>query len=57
MADPDGTLIRQFEVKTLLFTVAKRVTYVIGKDRRILYVERGLSAIDPSEAVAACPLF
>ena len=57
IADEQGELIRLFKVKMPLITVAKRVTYVVGEGRKILHVERGSHAIDPSEAIAACPLF
>lgn len=57
VADSDGTIIKAFGVKTPLFTLAKRVTFVIGKARKILLVVTGKAALDPSGAAAACQLW
>ena len=34
--------------------LAKRVTYVVGKDGRIAYIAEGGDAMDPAGAKAAC---
>jgi hypothetical protein len=39
-----------------LLGVAKRVTFVVGAGRKVLSVEEGSDAIDPSGAVVACSL-
>ena len=57
VADTEGSLTRQFEVKTPFLTLAKRVTFVIGKGREILHVDSGGRAIDPSGAAEACALY
>jgi peroxiredoxin len=36
--------------------VANRATYVIGQDGVVTQIVTGGDAIDPSSAVAACPL-
>ncbi len=43
-------------MKTPIVTFAKRTTFVIGKDRKVLSVETGSDAIDPSAAVTACSI-
>lgn len=57
VADSKGELTRLFGVKTPLVTFARRFTFVIGKGRKILHVESGGSAIDPSSAAEACSLY
>ena len=44
------------DVKTLLFNAAKRVTYVIGENRRVEYIQTGLGAINPQGAIGSCKL-
>ncbi len=57
VADPDATLIRLFGVKTPLIKIAKRVTFVIGRGRKVLHVESGGDAIKGKGAAEACSLF
>lgn len=57
VSDPAGELIRNFGVKTPLVTFAKRTTFVIGKERKILYVDHGNDSIDSSKAASACSLY
>lgn len=57
MADAGGALTRQYGVKTPLVNFARRYTFVIGKDREVLHVDSGGSAIDPSGAMQACSLY
>ena len=56
VADEDGRIVKLMDVKTLLFTTAKRVTYVVGQDGRIQYVQKGLGAISPKGAIGSCKL-
>ena len=53
MPDPDLTLVRAFGAKMMLLSMAKRVTFVIGKGREILWVGSGRQAFDPSGAINA----
>ncbi len=39
-----------------VFGVAKRITFVVGTDRKILHIEEGSDALDPSGSIASCPL-
>lgn len=57
VSDPKADLIRSFGVKTPLVTFAKRTTFVIGKDRVVLYVEHGKSAVNAGGAAEACSLW
>lgn len=43
-------------MKGFLFSIAKRVTFVIGPGRKVLSIQEGGEAIDPSGAVKACAL-
>jgi hypothetical protein len=44
-------------VKTPLITFAKRYTFVIGKERKVLHVDSGGDAIDTTGAMQACSLY
>jgi peroxiredoxin len=56
VADEDAKLVKLFDVKMPLVSFAKRTTFVVGPGRKILAVQEGGDAIDPSGAVAACSL-
>lgn len=56
IADADGTLVRLYDVKMVLLSRASRTTFVIGEGRKVLEVQEGSDAIDPSGAIKACPL-
>jgi peroxiredoxin len=56
IADDQAGIVKQYDVKTFLLTLAKRVTFVVGPDRKILSVQEGSDAIDPSGAVTACSI-
>ena len=56
VADDKATVVKLFDVKVFLFTIAKRITYVVGAGRKILSVQEGSDAIDPSGAVTACSI-
>ncbi len=57
ISDQGGALTRLYGVKTPIVTFAKRYTFVIGKERRILHVDSGGDAIDTGGALQACSLF
>lgn len=57
MSDADGAISRLYGVKTPIIKIAKRTTFVVGKDRKILHVETGGDAVDGSGAAEACSLF
>ena len=54
--DPDGALVRLFDVKMPLISLPRRFTFVIGEGRRILKVEAGKDAADPGGAIGSCSI-
>lgn len=56
VADEKAVLVKLYDVKTPLLTFASRTTFVVGAGRKILSVQSGSDAIDPSGAVTACSL-
>ena len=54
LPDPEGKLAALFGVKGE--KMATRKTFVIGEGRKVLAIEEGSAAIDPDEALAACPV-
>jgi peroxiredoxin len=56
IADSNAELIKLFGIKTPLIKLAKRTTFVIGEGRKIVHVDSGRSAIDPSGALEACSI-
>lgn len=49
-------MVEQYPGKIPVLGVANRATYVIGQDGVIQQIITGGDAIDPSSAVAACPI-
>jgi peroxiredoxin len=56
IADEKATLVKLFDVKVFLLTMSKRVTFVVGPGMKILSIQEGSDAIDPSGAVSACSI-
>src|SRR5215831_17483704 len=58
LADTDGTLAKAYGVEKNFngMVVADRVTFVIDKDGKIVKTVSGKDALDPTGALAACPL-
>src|SRR4051812_40479982 len=56
VADPDGTLVKLFDVKMMVLSMAQRHTFVIGPGRKVLEHTEGGDSIDPTKAVSACSL-
>ncbi len=56
VADDGASLVKAFDVKVFIFTLARRVTFVVGPGRKILSISEGSDAIDPSGAVNACSI-
>lgn len=54
LADADGKLAKAYGVESGGY--ASRVTFVIGKDGKVLKVVEGREAIDPAGSLSACPL-
>jgi peroxiredoxin len=57
VADEGGHLTKLYGVKTPLVTYAKRTTFVIGTERRVLHIDTGGDAVDTSGAAQACSLY
>lgn len=57
VADSDGELTKRYGVKTPLIKIAKRTTFVIGKERKVLHVDTGGDAISTDGAAQACSLW
>lgn len=56
LSDPKGEVVAQYAGKMRLLGVANRANFVIGQDGKVSAVIEGSDAIDPSGAIAACPL-
>jgi peroxiredoxin Q/BCP len=56
LSDEKGTVVDQYPGRIPVLGVANRATYVIGQDGVVSQIVTGGDAIDPSTAVAACPL-
>jgi peroxiredoxin len=56
VSDSDLKLIKLYDVKMMLLGIAKRHTFTIGKDRKILAHEEGSDAVEVKGAIEACPL-
>ena len=56
LSDEKGTVVEQYPGKIPILGVANRATYVIGQDGVVKEIITGGDAIDPSTAVASCPI-
>ncbi|MGA9525104.1 MAG: peroxiredoxin [Myxococcaceae bacterium] len=56
LADPDGRITTLLGMRDEGDKTADRGNFVIGEDRKVLAFEAGMRAIDPDDAIAACPL-
>lgn len=56
LPDPEGEIVKQYGVKTPVVSYALRFTFVVGEGRKILKVESGKDAVDPSTAIVACAM-
>lgn len=54
--DTDAKLTTLYDVKMPVLSVANRYTFVIDEERKIVKVESGKDAIDPSGAITSCPI-
>ena len=55
LSDVDARVINQYGGTMEQYAgLAKRVTYVVGKDGRIAYIAEGSDAMDPAGAKEAC---
>ena len=56
LSDEKGEVVEKYPGKIPVLGVANRATYVVGQDGVIQQIVTGGDAIDPSTAVAACPI-
>lgn len=56
LSDEKGTVVEQYPGKIPVLGYANRATFVIGQDGVVKEVISGSDAIDPSSAVASCPI-
>lgn len=56
LADDKRAVVGAFDVKTFLLPIARRITFVVGPGRKVLSIQEGGDAIDPSGTVKACSL-
>lgn len=56
IADSTAFLVNLFDVKVFLFTMSKRITFVVGPGLKVLSIQEGSDAIDPGSSVKACSL-
>jgi peroxiredoxin len=54
LSDADGKVAERYGVLMDTHKLAYRTTFVIDREGRIHYIERGGTAIDPTGAVTAC---
>ena len=56
LSDADGKVADQYGGRIPVVGFANRATFVVGQDGKIAEIVTGSAAIDPTAAVAACPL-
>lgn len=56
VSDGKASLVKLYDNKMTLLTMAKRTTFVIGPGRKVVAVIEGSDAIDPENSVRACTL-
>jgi thioredoxin-dependent peroxiredoxin len=56
LSDPDGKVARAYSGTMPVVGVASRANFVIGQDGKVARIVEGSDAIDPSSAIASCPL-
>jgi thioredoxin-dependent peroxiredoxin len=56
LSDPKGEVVEKYPGKMALLGFAKRANFVVGQDGKVTAIVEGSDAIDPTSAIAACPL-
>ena len=54
LSDEDGAVARDYGVLMEGPNMAKRTTFIVGKDGKIAYIAEGREAMDPTAAAGAC---
>jgi peroxiredoxin Q/BCP len=56
LSDPDGKVVAQYSGKMPLLGRANRANFVVGEDGKVTAIVEGSDAVDPTAAIASCPL-
>jgi peroxiredoxin Q/BCP len=56
LSDPGGKVVAQYSGKMPVLGVANRANFVIDQDGTVKAIVEGSDAVDPSSAIAECPL-
>lgn len=56
LSDPEGKVVEQYPGKMAVLGLASRANFVIGQDGKVAAIVEGGDAVDPTAAIAACPL-
>jgi peroxiredoxin Q/BCP len=56
LSDPGGKVARQYAGVMPVIGLARRANFVIAQDGTVKEIVEGSDAIDPTAAVAACPV-
>jgi len=56
VADPEGKVVKLYDVKAPVVSIAQRNTFVVGPDMKVMAVQSGSDAIEPAPAVRACSI-
>ena len=56
LSDASGAVTKQYGGLMPLVRLANRVTFVVGQDGKVQSIAEGKNAVDPTAAIAACPL-
>ena len=56
LSDEKGEVVEKYPGKIPVIGLANRATYVVAQDGLVKEIVTGGDAIDPSSAVAACPI-
>ncbi len=54
LSDVEGAVAGDYDVLISGRVMANRVTFVVGKDGKVAFVESGMGAINPAGASSAC---
>lgn len=54
LSDESGEVAKSYGVLIEGANMAKRTTFVIGKDRKVVFIAEGREAMDPAAAASAC---
>lgn len=56
VSDQGEVLVKAYDLKSPVVGWAKRTTFVVGPGRKVLSIQEGSEAMEPSGAIRACAL-